>query len=75
MEFEVLGTTPQGNYLLEASGDPKPISKPTAAFLGKTKVGVIFETIASISHPYYLLKPLPGTEPRKIVGKKISTEK
>ena len=74
MEFVVLGTTPHGTYLLEASGEHQPISKPTAAFLGKEKVGTISETIASISRPYYLLKPSPGTEPRKIVGKKITTK-
>ena len=75
MEFVVLGTTQHGTYLLEASGEPQPISKPTAAFLGKIKIGTIAETIASVSRPYYLLKPSPGTEPGKIVGKMVTTKK
>jgi rRNA processing protein Gar1 len=74
MEFTVLGTTPHGTYLLEASGEPQAIAKPTAAFLGKNKVGTISETIASIARPYYLLRPAPGTQPRQIVGKKITTK-
>ena len=74
MDFNVLFTTPQGNYLLEAAGEAKPIARPTPAFLGKTKVGTIAETIASVSKPFYLLKPSPGTEARQIVGKKIFTK-
>jgi len=73
LEFTVVATTPQGGFLLEASGESKPISKPTPAFLGKEKVGVIAETIASIARPYYLLRPSPGTQAAKIVGKRITT--
>jgi len=70
----VVATTPQGGYLLEASGEPQPISKPTPAFLGKLKVGTIAETIASIARPYYLMRPAPGTQPSKIVGKRVTTK-
>jgi len=69
-----LFTTPQGNYLLEAAGESKPIARPTPAFLGKIKVGTIAETIASVAKPFYLLKPSPGTEARQIVGKRIFTK-
>lgn len=71
-EFAVLRVTRCGNALLESAENEKPaVARPTRVFLGRKHALTIFETIASVSNPFYLARPAKGAELERLVGKKV----
>ncbi len=70
MEFTVLKATASGNLLLK-SDSGEPVTGRKRLFLKGREVGVVFETIGSVSDPFYLAEPRTR---ENLVGKRLRTK-
>jgi len=76
LKLVVLKQTARSNLLLA----PAPGEKPRAVssenvFFKKQLVGRVFDTIARVDEPFYLMRPARGVEAKKLLGKTLETKK
>lgn len=62
-----------GCRLLLASGEGKPVAKPTPVFLRKSRVGTIEQTICRVEKPFYVAKLAEGFDAKKLVGRTLES--
>jgi hypothetical protein len=76
LKFAVLKQTARGSLLLECAkgGQPRAVSGENA-FFKKQLVGKVFDSIASVDEPFYLMRVAQGVDAKTLLGKTLETKK